>query len=107
MALYELDFDSANHPFYVDVASFLDNLRDRGTAVAVVSDIHFDFRPEFEAADLDGTSTRTFSHSNTASRSRILGSSSWRSISWESSRPLRSRSGTKQAGTVVRQRLAS
>ena len=53
VALYELDFDSANHPFYIDVASFLDNLRDRGTAVAVVSDIHFDFRPEFEAADLD------------------------------------------------------
>jgi HAD superfamily hydrolase (TIGR01509 family) len=53
LALYELDFDSANHPFYPDVAFFLDELRDRGTAVAVVSDIHFDIRPEFEAADLD------------------------------------------------------
>ncbi len=52
-ALYELDFDPANHPFYLDVPSFLEGLRDSGTAVAVVSDIHFDLRPEFKAAGLD------------------------------------------------------
>ncbi len=53
VGLYELNSDSVNHSFYVDVALFLDDLRDWGTAVAVVSDIHFDLRPEFEAADLD------------------------------------------------------
>lgn len=51
-ALYELDFDPANHPFYPDVPSFLGALRAQGTSVAVVSDIHFDLRPEFEAAGL-------------------------------------------------------
>jgi HAD superfamily hydrolase (TIGR01509 family) len=52
-ALYGLDFDSANHPFYLDVPTFLLGLRDRGAAVAVVSDIHFDLRPEFKNAGLD------------------------------------------------------
>jgi HAD superfamily hydrolase (TIGR01509 family) len=52
-ALYELDFDSAHHPFYLDVPFFLEGLRERGAAVAVVSDIHFDLRPEFKKAGLD------------------------------------------------------
>jgi putative hydrolase of the HAD superfamily len=52
-ALYELDFDPASHPFYVDVPSFLEGLHDRGASVAVVSDIHFDLRPEFASAGLE------------------------------------------------------
>jgi HAD superfamily hydrolase (TIGR01509 family) len=51
-ALYELDFDPATHPFYSDVPTVLETLRAREIAVAVVSDIHFDLRPEFEAAGL-------------------------------------------------------
>jgi HAD superfamily hydrolase (TIGR01509 family) len=53
LALYELDFDSATHPFYLDVPSTLESLRARGIGVAIVSDIHFDLRPEFESAGLD------------------------------------------------------
>lgn len=53
VALYELDFDPAAHPFYVDVASTLETLRARGIHVAIVSDIHFDLRPEFKTAGLD------------------------------------------------------
>ena len=52
IALYELDFDPANHPFYLDVASTLETLRACGIGVAIVSDIHFDLRPEFETAGL-------------------------------------------------------
>ena len=53
LALYELDFDPTTHPFYVDVASTLETLRTRGIKVAIVSDIHFDLRPEFEMAGLN------------------------------------------------------
>jgi putative hydrolase of the HAD superfamily len=53
LALYELDFDPATHPFYVDVPSMLETLRSRGIHVAIVSDIHFDLRPKFKAAGLD------------------------------------------------------
>ena len=53
LALYELDFDPTTHPFYVDVASTLETLRTRGIRVAIVSDIHFDLRPEFEMAGLN------------------------------------------------------
>ena len=53
LALYELDFDPTNHPFYVDVASTFETLRARRIKVAIVSDIHFDLRPEFEMAGLN------------------------------------------------------
>jgi HAD superfamily hydrolase (TIGR01493 family) len=53
-ALYELDLDPASHPFYPDVHASLRSLREAGAAIAVVSDIHFDLRPEFAAAGLDG-----------------------------------------------------
>ena len=52
-ALYALDFEAANHPFFSDVAGALRALHERDVAVAIVSDIHFDLRPEFEAARLD------------------------------------------------------
>ncbi|HUI05190.1 MAG TPA: HAD family hydrolase [Acidimicrobiales bacterium] len=51
-ALYELDFDRRCHPFARDVAAVLGPLRERGVRTAVVSDIHFDLRPEFEAAGM-------------------------------------------------------
>jgi HAD superfamily hydrolase (TIGR01509 family) len=52
--LYELDFDPNFHSFYPDVADVFASLRERGVAIAIVSNIHFDVRPEFRAADLDG-----------------------------------------------------
>jgi HAD superfamily hydrolase (TIGR01509 family) len=52
VTLYELDRDPANHLYYPDVAEVLDQLHHEGVRIAVVSDIHFDLRPEFEAAML-------------------------------------------------------
>ncbi len=51
--LYELDLVADLHPFYPDVAGVFAALNDRGVAIAIVSNIHFDLRPEFRAADLD------------------------------------------------------
>jgi len=51
--LYELDFDPEFHPFYSDVGEVFAALYERGIAVAIVSNIHFDLRPEFRAANLD------------------------------------------------------
>jgi HAD superfamily hydrolase (TIGR01509 family) len=53
LGLYALDLESASHPFYPDVPFVLRALRERGCKVAVVSNIHFDVRPEFAAAGLD------------------------------------------------------
>jgi HAD superfamily hydrolase (TIGR01509 family) len=52
-ALYNLDFDPASHPFYPDVAETLSVLHERGCRIAVVSDIHFDLRPEIVAAGFE------------------------------------------------------
>jgi HAD superfamily hydrolase (TIGR01509 family) len=52
-ALYDLDFEPENHPFFPDVADTLQILKARGVTTSVVSDIHFDLRPEFAAAGLD------------------------------------------------------
>lgn len=43
-ALYDLDFDPANHPLYPDVPDVLTAIRGRGVKVALVSNIHFDLR---------------------------------------------------------------
>lgn len=51
-ALYELDFEPASHPFYPDAPVALRVLKARGARVAVVSDIHFDPRPEFAQAGI-------------------------------------------------------
>jgi HAD superfamily hydrolase (TIGR01509 family) len=50
--LYDLDFEAEHHPFFPDVADTLHALHGSGVATAVVSDIHFDLRPEFAAAGL-------------------------------------------------------
>jgi HAD superfamily hydrolase (TIGR01509 family) len=52
-ALYDVDFDPAGHLFYPDVPETFRALHDIGTRLAIVSDIHFDLRPEFVAAGLD------------------------------------------------------
>ena len=51
--LYDLDLDPLAHDFYPDVAPTFDALHRAGLTIAVVSDIHFDLRPEFRAAELD------------------------------------------------------
>jgi len=51
-ALYELDFAAENHPFYPDVPGALRKLKQAGVSIAVVSNIHFDFRPEFARSGL-------------------------------------------------------
>ena len=50
--LYAVESDPRNNPFADDVAATLAELRLRGMGVAVVSDIHFDLRPAFDAAGL-------------------------------------------------------
>jgi HAD superfamily hydrolase (TIGR01509 family) len=45
-ALYELDFDPASHPLYPDVAEALSAIHAMGIKAALVSNIHFDLRPE-------------------------------------------------------------
>jgi HAD superfamily hydrolase (TIGR01549 family) len=52
MALYELDFRSASHPYATDARETLETLAHHGIRVGVLSDIHFDFRPEFDAHGL-------------------------------------------------------
>jgi HAD superfamily hydrolase (TIGR01509 family) len=51
-ALYALDFRASSHPFYPDVVPVVRALHARGIRIALVSDIHVDLRPEFEAAGL-------------------------------------------------------
>lgn len=51
-ALYAVESDPRHNPFADDVAETLVELRLRGMRVAVVSDIHFDLRPAFDAAGL-------------------------------------------------------
>lgn len=51
-ALYELDFRSDSHPYATDARETFESLACHGIKVAVVSDIHFDLRPEFDAQGL-------------------------------------------------------
>jgi HAD superfamily hydrolase (TIGR01509 family) len=53
-ALYALDLEAVAHPFYEDVPETLQQLKTLGIKVAIVSDIHFDLRPEFEVLGLAG-----------------------------------------------------
>lgn len=53
-ALYAIDADVAYNLFATDVRGTLEALRERGIKIAVVSDIHFDLRPHFEAAGCAG-----------------------------------------------------
>jgi HAD superfamily hydrolase (TIGR01549 family) len=52
MALYELDFESDSHPYAADARETLQTLAGHEIKVAVISDIHFDFRSEFDAQGL-------------------------------------------------------
>lgn len=52
-SLYEFDLEPEAHTFYDDVPGTLEVLRERGIGVAVVSDVHFDLRPEFALAGLE------------------------------------------------------
>jgi FMN phosphatase YigB (HAD superfamily) len=53
-ALYALDFDPIAHPLYEDVPETLQRLKELGIKVAIVSDVHFDLRPEFALRAIDG-----------------------------------------------------
>ncbi len=52
-ALDALDLEPVAHPLYDDVPETFRRLKAVGVAVAVVSDIHFDLRPEFAWHGLD------------------------------------------------------
>jgi len=52
--LYSLDLDPIAHPYYEDVPETLRRIKAKGLSVAIVSDIHFDLRPEFALEGLDG-----------------------------------------------------
>lgn len=53
-ALYAVESDAAHNPFAVDAAPTMRALADRGRKIGVLSDIHFDLRPAFAAAGLEG-----------------------------------------------------
>lgn len=53
-ALYAVESDPRRNRFADDVPATLTALQERGIAVAVVSDIHVDLRPAFDAAGLGG-----------------------------------------------------
>lgn len=53
-SLYAVESDPRHNPFAQDVPETLEALRERGIGVAVVSDVHFDLRPAFDAAGLGG-----------------------------------------------------
>jgi HAD superfamily hydrolase (TIGR01509 family) len=47
-ALYEQDFDPSSHELYPDVIDALTRVRERGIKTGLVSNIHFDLRPELQ-----------------------------------------------------------
>lgn len=53
-ALYAVESDPRHNPFAGDVPECLAALQERGIRIAVVSDIHVDLRPAFDAAGLAG-----------------------------------------------------
>jgi HAD superfamily hydrolase (TIGR01549 family) len=52
-ALYAVDLEPNAHPFYEDVPETFQRLKTLGIKVAIVSDVHFDLRPEFELLGID------------------------------------------------------
>jgi FMN phosphatase YigB (HAD superfamily) len=52
-AMFRVEWEPAARPVYPDVAHVLAAVRDRGTKIAVVSDIHFDIRPDCVAQGID------------------------------------------------------
>jgi HAD superfamily hydrolase (TIGR01549 family) len=51
--LYDLDREAIAHPMFEDVPETLERIKALGVGVAIVSDIHFDLRPEFAQLGLD------------------------------------------------------
>jgi FMN phosphatase YigB (HAD superfamily) len=54
-SLYDVESDPAVNVFADDAATTMHRLKDAGLRLAVVSDIHLDIRPAFDAAGLAGT----------------------------------------------------
>jgi HAD superfamily hydrolase (TIGR01549 family) len=48
IALYQLDFRPDCHPYAIDAKETFESLASHEIKIAVISDIHFDLRPEFE-----------------------------------------------------------
>jgi HAD superfamily hydrolase (TIGR01509 family) len=53
-AMYRLDLEADAHPVYPDVPECLAAIRDRGCRIALVSDFHYDLRPELETQGIAG-----------------------------------------------------
>jgi HAD superfamily hydrolase (TIGR01549 family) len=51
--LYGLDREAIAHPMFEDVPETLERINELGIGIAIVSDIHFDLRPEFANLGLD------------------------------------------------------
>ena len=51
--LYRLDREAIAHPMFEDVPETLERINALGVRMAIVSDIHFDLRPEFAKLGLD------------------------------------------------------
>lgn len=51
--LYGLDLEAIAHPMFEDVPETLKRIKALGVGIAIVSDIHFDLRPEFAKLGLD------------------------------------------------------
>jgi HAD superfamily hydrolase (TIGR01509 family) len=52
-ALYRVEWERESHPLYPDVVEVLSQVRAHGAKIAVVSDIHFDIRPDCVAQGID------------------------------------------------------
>jgi HAD superfamily hydrolase (TIGR01509 family) len=52
-ALYGLDREAFAHPMFEDVPTTFERIKALGAGIAIVSDIHFDLRPEFAQLGLD------------------------------------------------------
>jgi HAD superfamily hydrolase (TIGR01549 family) len=52
-SLYGLDREAIAHPMFEDVPETLERIKALGVGIAIVSDIHFDLRPEFAQLRLD------------------------------------------------------
>lgn len=52
-ALYRIEWEPESRPAYPDVANVFAAVRARGATIAVVSDIHFDIRPDCVASGFD------------------------------------------------------
>jgi hypothetical protein len=74
-ALYLLDREAIAHPMFEDVPETLEGIKALGVGIAIVSDIHFDLRPESPSWDLTGWSTTSSTRSSMVCRSPILESS--------------------------------